>query len=47
LGTTLAWSLHPDSSLRSTAQEAWDLLLPSLLNSGKHKSGKSRRAARV
>jgi AcrR family transcriptional regulator len=47
LGITLAWALHPDSSLRGTAQEAWDLFLPSLLADTKHKSVKSRRSART
>src|SRR5271154_6109714 len=47
LGITLAWSLHPDSSLRGTAQEAWDLFLPSLLADTKRQSAKSRRSARA
>ncbi len=47
LGITLAWALHPDSSLRGTAQEAWDLFLPSLLADTKRKSLKSRRSARA
>jgi AcrR family transcriptional regulator len=47
LGITLAWALHPDSSLRSTAQEAWDLFLPSLLADTKRKSVKNRRRART
>ena len=47
LGITLAWALHPDSSLRGTAQEAWDLFLPSLLADTKRKSVKNRRSART
>lgn len=47
LGITLAWSLHPDSSLRATSQEAWDLFLPSLLADTKRKSAKGRRSARA
>ena len=46
LGITLAWALHPDSSLRGTAQETWDLFLPGLLADTKHRSAKSRRSAR-
>jgi AcrR family transcriptional regulator len=47
LGITLAWSLHPDSSLRATSQDAWDLFLPSLLADTKRKSLKSRQRARA
>jgi AcrR family transcriptional regulator len=47
LGITLAWALHPDSSLRGTAQEAWDLFLPNLLADAKRKSVKNRRSART
>jgi AcrR family transcriptional regulator len=47
LGVTLAWALHPDSSLRGTAQQAWDLFLPSLLADGKRKGAKRRRGARA
>ena len=37
LGKTLAWALNPDSSLRGTEQQAWDLFLPSLLAGAKRK----------
>jgi len=37
LGMTLAWALNPDSSLRGTEQQAWDLFLPSLLAGAKRK----------
>lgn len=47
LGVTLAWALHPDSTLRPTAQQAWDLFLPSLLAEEKRKGAKHRRAARA
>jgi AcrR family transcriptional regulator len=47
LGITLAWALHPDSSLRGTAQEAWDLFLPSLLADTTRKGAKNRRSARA
>jgi AcrR family transcriptional regulator len=46
LGMTLAWALHPDSPLRSTAEQAWDLFLPCLLADTKRKSVKHRRNAR-
>ncbi len=45
LGMTLAWALHPDSSLRGTALQAWNLFLPSLLADTKRKNVKHRRAA--
>jgi len=47
LGMILAWSLHPDSSLRDTAQDAWELFLPSLLADTKRKSAGNRRSARA
>ncbi len=46
LGIILAWSLNPDSSLRGTVQQAWDLFLPSLLADNKRKSVSPRRSAR-
>lgn len=46
LGVTLAWALHPDSSLRGTAQAAWDLFLPGLLADTKRRSAKHRRSVR-
>jgi AcrR family transcriptional regulator len=46
LGITLAWALHPDSSLHGTAQEAWDLFLPGLLADSRGRSAKNRRSAR-
>jgi AcrR family transcriptional regulator len=47
LGVTLAWALHPDSTLRPTAQQAWDLFLPCLLADEKRKGAKHRRGARA
>jgi AcrR family transcriptional regulator len=47
LGVTLAWALHPDSSLRGTAQQAWDLFLPRLLAEGKRKGAKHRLGLRA
>jgi AcrR family transcriptional regulator len=47
LGITLAWALHPDSSLGGTSQEAWDLFLPGIVADTKRKSAKNRRSARA
>lgn len=47
LGVTLAWALHPDSTLRPTAQQAWNLFLPSLVADEKRKGAKHRRGARA
>lgn len=46
LGMILAWSLHPDSSLRGTSQQAWDLFLPGLLADAKRKSVRHHRSAK-
>ena len=46
LGMTMAWSLHPDSSLRATSQQAWDLFLPSLLGGAKGRRPRERRPSR-
>ena len=46
LGTILAWSLHPDSSLRGTARETWDLFLPGILADTKRRSTKASRRPR-
>jgi AcrR family transcriptional regulator len=46
LGVTLAWALHPDSTLRGTAHDTWDLFLPGLLADTKRRSPKHRRSAR-
>lgn len=47
LGITLAWALHPDSSLGGTSQDAWDLFLPGIIADTKRKSAKNRRSARA
>jgi AcrR family transcriptional regulator len=47
LGVTLAWALHPDSTLRGTAQQAWDRFLPSLLADEKRKGARHHRSARA
>ena len=46
LGMTMAWALNPDSSLRGTEQQAWNLFLPSLLADSKRKPLKPHGNAR-
>ncbi|HKV05147.1 MAG TPA: TetR/AcrR family transcriptional regulator [Candidatus Acidoferrales bacterium] len=46
-GITLAWALNPDSALRGTAHDVWDLFLPSLRADERRKSVKNRRSART
>jgi len=46
LGTTMAWALNPDASLRSTALDVWDLLSPNLQRGRKSAPAKSHRGAR-
>ena len=46
-GTTLAWALNPESSLRGTAEDVWEMIVPSLRADEKHKRNKSRRSART
>jgi len=46
LGMTLAWALNPDSSLRGTEQQAWDLFLPSLLADTGRRATRHGRGAR-
>lgn len=45
-GTTLAWALNPDSSLRRTAQDTWDLFVPGILADTKRSSARNRRRVR-
>jgi AcrR family transcriptional regulator len=47
LGVTLAWALHPDASLRATAQDVWDLLSPNLQADEKSMKTRSRRSTRL
>ena len=46
VGVTMAWALHPDASLRGTAQDVWDLLSPNLRPDEKPVKTKSRRSVR-
>ena len=43
-GLMLAWSLHPDSSLHQTAQDAWDLFVCNLAASRKRANADNRSA---
>lgn len=43
LGLSVAWALHPDESLRGTAEDVWALLLPTLIANKRQKSARSRR----
>ena len=45
LGVILAWALNPDSSLRKTAEQVWDLFFANLRADQKRGSGKDRRSA--
>ena len=45
-GITLAWALNPESSLRGTAEDVWELMSPYLGADEKRKSDKTRRGAR-
>lgn len=36
MGVTFAWSVGPDVSLRKTAEQVWDLMYPSFVNSETH-----------
>ncbi len=45
-GVTLAWAMNPDSSLRGSAEEVWDLFSSSFRVDEKRKAVKSHRSAR-
>ena len=47
LGLTLAWALNPDSSLRGTAEDVWDLFFSNLSADEKHKSVKAPPTVRA
>lgn len=42
MGVTMAWAVHPESSLRRTAEQVWELLCPSFLSRETH-SYKNRK----
>ncbi|MFZ3214640.1 MAG: TetR family transcriptional regulator [Candidatus Acidiferrales bacterium] len=43
MGVTMSWSIKPESSLRKTSQEIWDLIRPALVNKA---ARSARRRAR-
>jgi AcrR family transcriptional regulator len=45
-GVTLAWAMKPDSSLRATEGQVWDLFAPNLFAGEKSGAGKSPRSSR-
>ena len=45
MGVTIAWSLNPDSVLRKTSEEIWELLSPNLRTAKARAARKSRRRA--
>jgi AcrR family transcriptional regulator len=46
MGVIIAWSLNPDSNLRKTSEEIWELLSPNLRSPKTPAAHKSRRHAR-
>jgi AcrR family transcriptional regulator len=44
LGVILAWALNPDSSLRKTAEQVWDLFFANLRADEKRRPAKSHRS---
>lgn len=46
LGVVLAWALNPDSTLRKTAEQVWDLFFSNLRADEKRKGVRRRRSGR-
>ena len=46
LGVLLAWAMNPDSSLRKTAEQVWDVFLVSVGTEAKRKPVRSHRSKR-
>ena len=46
LGVVLAWALNPDSSLRKTAEQVWDLFFANLRADERRRTSKSRRSGK-
>jgi AcrR family transcriptional regulator len=46
LGVVLAWALNPDSTLRKTAEQVWDLFFANLRADEKHRAARRRRSAK-
>lgn len=47
LGVILAWSVNPDSSLRKTAEQVWDLFFVNLRADEKRRVAKGHRSSRL
>jgi AcrR family transcriptional regulator len=47
LGVTLAWAMNPDSSLRGTAEEVWELFFANLRADQKSRGSRKRRSSRA
>ncbi len=45
-GVTLAWAMKPDSSLRATEGQVWDLFAPNLLADEKSRMAKNQRSSK-
>ena len=45
-GATLAWAMNPESSLRVTEGQVWDLVAPTLLADEKSRTPKGRRSSK-
>ena len=45
-GVTLAWAMNPDSSLRATEGQVWDLFAPNLLVDEKSRMAKGQRSSK-
>ena len=50
MGVTVAWALNPDSVLRKSAEEVWDLFFPSLsadTSTSRKRKGRGKRRRRA
>lgn len=47
MGVTIAWALNPDSVLRKTSEEIWELLSPNFLNRKMQGARNTRRSGRA
>ncbi|MGD0428128.1 MAG: TetR family transcriptional regulator [Candidatus Acidiferrales bacterium] len=47
MGVTMSWAIKPESTLRKTSEEVWDLIRPSLLPPEAHTARKRPRGSRA
>lgn len=47
MGVSMSWSIKPDSSLRKTCEEVWDLICPNLAAVGARTNRKLRRRSKA